>query len=268
MTVQNEIMVLSPPSFETLLHLAYDRLRPLLNRWCLRDVRLHTEQDTDDVMQTVCVKLMQNSVTGYFLRENTAYTTERNATSFAAWVTLLAHNVERDFARAAARKAARERGMEPEEEAFFLDASTLPDESREYTEELLNAAFEVVLNADMQVYKVLTWVANSLYMLHTAAKAKDAKTALVATFSDMTLYQMRDLLFQASAQITWLRVSPAQKQRIACKLAEPYDAERCYGQVKYADFFMKKGGKATVCDWVSRMNERIKRVMMNDTSNS
>jgi hypothetical protein len=51
-------------------------------------------------------------------------------------------------------------------------------------------------------------------------------------------------------------------------LDAPYDRQRCYGHVKYREFFMKKGGKATISDWVNRMNSMIKRVTAHEASNS
>ena len=38
--------------------------------------------------------------------------------------------------------------------------------------------------------------------------------------------------------------------------------------MKYSEFFMKKGGKATISDWVNRMNNMIKRVMSDEACNS
>ena len=73
---------------------------------------------------------------------------------------------------------------------------------------------------------------------------------------------MKNALFKVGGRISWLGISEHRKKRIEEALAKPYkDENRALGEVTYKELFMKKGGKATISDWVNRMNEMIKRVM-------
>ena len=79
---------------------------------------------------------------------------------------------------------------------------------------------------------------------------------------------MRDILVNAAGRLPWLSLSMEQKKRIDRQLALPFDGGKTYGETTYSTFFMKKGGKATISDWVNRMNERIRRVLANEASDS
>ena len=41
-------------------------------------------------------------------------------------------------------------------------------------------------------------------------------------------------------------------------LAAPFSKDVRYGDMVYADFFMKKGAKASISDWVNRINSGLK----------
>ena len=122
-----------------------------------------------------------------------------------------------------------------------------------------------MLNADVQVYKILTWVAQCLYMLEHNITKIAATTDMVECFSQKTLFEMRDMLFQWAEQIPWLHITQAQRDKIEAQLQVKSSDGKSYGEMCYSAFFMKKGGKATISDWVNRMNHLIHRVVKNGT---
>lgn len=264
--IRQEILIQTPPSYTTLLRLVYERLRPTVARFCRQDMRMEGDSHTDDVMQAVCVRLLQTVVPRYFLRAGTEAAGSTDADAFAAWIVTVAHNVQRDYAQAEYRRRVRELPLAEEAENFLPDEDTRQDGEAEYAGELLCRAYAVVLQADAQVYKVLTWLAYSLFMIEADLSGKESKAAVCRAFSGKTLYEMRDILISASAKLPWLSLSKEQKARIDIQLEKPFDGQKTYGETTYSTFFMKKGGKATISDWVNRMNEQIRRVLANEAS--
>jgi len=79
------------------------------------------------------------------------------------------------------------------------------------------------------------------------------------SFEDRTLREMRDMIYGASEELPWLMIDKRSRERIESELLKPYDRDRLMGDIKYREFFMKKGSAESVSDWVSRMNAVIKR---------
>ena len=74
----------------------------------------------------------------------------------------------------------------------------------------------------------------------------------------MTLSEMWTSVTAASARIPWLRISADADARLRKMLAVPFSKDVRYGDMVYADFFMKKGAKASISDWVNRINSGLK----------
>lgn len=160
------------------------------------------------------------------------------------------------------------RGFEENEEKNIPDRSDESAELRELRTERLARAFTIVLDSDSTVYKVLTWMAQSIFIVNfDVTKIKSTELVLTA-FEQKKLYDMRDMVFFASRSLSWINITAKQSARIESALAAPYHDGRRYGDVKYCEFFMKKGGKATISDWVNRMNNVIKRVIEYETLDS
>jgi hypothetical protein len=100
---------------------------------------------------------------------------------------------------------------------------------------------------------------------------------------------MRDYVYAHDKKLKWLDISEEQKRYIDDALNATYDERELdeedeestsvsessqdkmknekaenrrplvWGDVKYATFFMKKGGKASVSDWVNKINKMIRR---------
>ena len=129
-----------------------------------------------------------------------------------------------------------------------------PDESTD----MLRAAFERVLDMDVQVYKIITWVAQAVLILSADVTKIRSNELLISAYAQMTLAEMWTSVTAASARIPWLRISADADARLRKMLAAPFSKDVRYGDMVYADFFMKKGAKASISDWVNRINSGLK----------
>lgn len=81
---------------------------------------------------------------------------------------------------------------------------------------------------------------------------------MIRAYEHMTLSEMWASVTAASARIPWLKISTAADDRLRKMLAAPFSKDVRYGDMVYADFFMKKGAKASISDWVNRINSGLK----------
>ncbi len=130
------------------------------------------------------------------------------------------------------------------------------DKDLEYKRERLAEAFDIVLDSDCKIYKVLTWLAMSLFIIKYDIKRSESSAIVVTAFSDKTLFDMRDVLLKMVQRIDWITINKQQLDKINTALNAEYRGYKI-GQFRYSDFFMKKGGKASISDWVNRMNRLI-----------
>lgn len=263
-----ELLHAQPASFTMLCSIAEKTLRPSVRRWCAADADLAGQEFEDDIMNEIHIRLIKTCVSSFLLRQGVDAPVNADPVGFKNWMFKVALNIKRDFSNQVRKVTMHTRPVGEEED---LPAPAEADPQTQLTdahEERLCRAFAIVLGADVQVYKVLTWMAQCLFILEQDITRIRSNELLLETFQRKTLFEMHEALLQAADQISWLQISEAQNQRLLKALNTPYDDVRVFGAVQYSEFFMKKGGKATISDWVNRMNSMIKRVMANEALNS
>ncbi len=178
------------------------------------------------------------------------------------------------------------------------DPADIYDEKikNESVRELVRECFDIVIDSKIAVYKILTWLALSLVMLNLDETKIKSTDAVVEQLKNKTLFQMRDFIYAYDQKLTWLDLSEEQKKKIDNALNAPYNKKddestdsqsvekltelqssdgkgevgnrpQTWGDVKYGSFFMSKGGKASVSDWVNKINKTIKRRVAYETLN-
>lgn len=262
-----QLMDESNVKFDMLCSIADKILRSTVVHWCANDPSLCGKQLEDDIMQEIYIRLIKTCKSSFLLRNGVDGEINNVPDGFKSWLFKVALNIKRDYANAVRNRGFKERGFtDGEEETFAADS-----DSAEYTEErceLLKAAFEIVLNSDNKVYKVLTWIAQCLFVLEFDITKIQSNGMIIDRFSTKTLREMYMIVLDSSKRIPWIVISARQQSKIEAQLAKPWTDGRVYGQVRYDEFFMKKGGKATISDWVNRMNNLVKRVVRDEASNS
>lgn len=245
-------------SFDMLSHIAQKTLYPYVRKLCCQDPNLCHQNLAEDIMQEIHLRLMMTTVTGFLLnREDGALNDDPDG--FRAWMYKVATNRARDFAKQIRTRQFRQ--VDPQ----ALETVAVYDPAPEMHEESvtqLKKAFAIVLSANVRVYKVLTWLAQSVYFLEQDTSRIDSNAQLIAEFENKTLREMYDMILLSSARIPWLQVTQRQHHKIMADLDKPWKGEQTYGQTCYKEFFMKHNGevsgKKSISDWVNRMDELVK----------
>ena len=145
----------------------------------------------------------------------------------------------------------------------FLSVSDHDAEDAREREERLAQAVDIVLSADAGVHKVLTWLAQLIFILQHNITKIESNRLLIASFENKTLYEMYDMILLAARDIPWFAVTDKQNDRIMAALRKKRRGGCTYGETKYREFFMShngvKSGKKSISDWVNRMNTTIQR---------
>ncbi len=247
-------------SYDVLCRMAENHLKGLVIRWCKSDEALCGRGYEDDVMQEIQLRLIQKTVTYFLLKDGPDNPVNDDPEGFRKWMIVLAKNVVKSYSN---RVRSTDFNTTKIDDS---DISTEPDYSYEDEQDRidrLKEAFNIVVSADAGVYKVLTWLAQIIFIIeYDVSKIKSAEI-IVKEFSDKTLYEMYDMVMKASEKTKWLEFSEKQRKRIQNELKKTRDNGILYGETKYSDFFMKSSGKTSgkksVSDWTSRMNAMIRR---------
>ena len=248
----------SHPSFDTLCAIAEKTLRSRVRYWCATDSALAGKKLEDDIMQEIFLRLIKTTVTGFLFRKENNGEINNDPDGFKSFMFTVAERIKIDTANAERKRDSRTRGFIDGEEEKIPDESG--DGGDEYRRERLAEAFNIVLESDAGVYKVLTWLAQSLFIIELDITKIRSNDAIISAFSEKTLFEMRDTVLEFAKKVDWITVSDEQIKRIN-KALNAAAGDKRTGDIKYKDFFMKKGGKATISDWVNRMNKMIESRM-------
>lgn len=257
----DELLYHEPISFDMLCHIAEKTLKPSVVNWCRSEDCLRGRGYEDDIMQEIHLRLIKTTVDYFLLRDGINEPFNNNPEGFEDWMFRVADNLKRDFAN-----RIRNRDFKTEDindpaigEISFDDYD---DNSEEHIERL-KQAFSIVLSSDVSVYKILTWLAQFVFILDENITKIKSNELIIAAFEDKTLYDMYFMLLNASKKIPWLTVTKEQNEKILLALRKNRDGNVSYGETKYKNFFMKHNGevsgKKSISDWMNRMNDMIKR---------
>ena len=246
--------------FDMLCQIAEKTLTPAVKRWCADEPCLKGRNYENDIMQDIHIRLMKTVITGFLLRENVDGPYNNDPEGFEDWLFTVAVNLKRDFANAV---RGRDFKTDDLDDYQYLTAPDNGVEAELERIEKLKQALNIVLGANVGVYKVLTWLAQFVFVLDMGITKIQSNECILAAFEDKTLYQMYDMLLLASRQIPWMEITDRQHTQIVTALGKKWDAEHTYGETQYKAFFMKHNGeisgKKSISDWVNRLNTMIQR---------
>lgn len=257
----NELLYKDPISFDMLCQIAEKTLRPSVVNWCKTEECLHGRGCEDDIMQEIHLRLMKTTVDYFLLRDDIEGPYNNDPEGFENWIFLVAKNIKRDFAN-----KIRNRDFKTDDIDDPAIGDILTDDYEEDTEENLDRlkrAFSIVLSSDVGIYKVLTWLAQFIFILEYDISKIKSNELIITAFENKTLYDMYDMILTASNKIPWIVITREQNEKILDALRKKRTGNVSYGESKYKDFFMKHNGelagKKSISDWMNRMNDMIKR---------
>lgn len=248
------------PSFDMLAYIAEKTLRSFVIARCMQDSRLRGRDYDGDIMESIHLRLQKTIIDYFLLRDDIETPYNDNPSGFQSWLFTVASNIIKDFAARIAREDERIVNIDD----FHPDTPN-PNHSEDMDEhrERLKKAFCIVLSSDVKVYKVLTWIAQFLFIISDDVTKIESNDLIIEAFEKKTLYDMYGMILEASCEIPWIEVTPEQNEKIVSALNKEFKDGVTYGQSTYGMFFMKNGkspdGKKSISDWVNRMNDIIRR---------
>ncbi len=258
--IVNEILVQEPSSFDTLYAVATRVLRGRV-RSCCRGANKRYEED---LMAEICIELQNDIVTQFLCNQNAVDGVNYDPVGFRKWLFTYANRRICDFFRA------RKRDKKNKTACNAMIADEADDVKTYHMRQgqiaMLMESFDYVLELDMAIYKKLTWLLTSLLVLGGGFDKKDTSAFIEKTYSQYPLYIMWDTCLTMMQEIYWIRITASQRKTVENELSSLTPrGDITYGESRYEEFFMTKGGRATVSDWVYRINTELKRELGNDT---
>lgn len=263
--IVSELLEGETSKLTTLCTVAEKLLRKRVHEWYVNEPCLFESATIDehDLMQEILARLVRVSVSSFLLRNGVDGPINNDAVGFEKWMFTVAGNVKKDIANKERAKWLMTKYITDHEENTIADPNSFSVSIVNQAEIIdnLNKSFSAVLNSDTEAYKKLTWLAHSLFMLNLDVDKIQSKKLVLIAFENKTLFDMYDMVFYAAKKVSWLKIAESQKERLEDALEKSFDDARVLGDVRYHELFMKKGGPATISDWVHKMNKLVKRAV-------
>ncbi|MBQ8697224.1 MAG: sigma-70 family RNA polymerase sigma factor [Clostridia bacterium] len=256
-------LLLDEPKFDMLCVIARKQLEPMLEKMCTRFFGSSSTGHADDLVQEISLHLMVVTVPHFLLKDVPTGAINNDPDGFCAWMTTVAKRKCVDFAR----KENKRLGMAVDIDDL-LQYLSVEDSYGMFDEDdgipTLRAALKEVLSWDVAIYKTLTWMAYFVFMLAFDVSAKGSGDIILKNFEDRTLREMFAMIILVAKSRTWLELSAKQHARIVRALSEPWTDGRPYGEVRYGDLFMSKGGRSSISDWINKLNTKLRKMELSD----
>ena len=204
---------------------------------CLRDRAVE-----EDIFQDVYIRVWTHAFRILFTDEGL----NADPVVFARWLATVTKNRINDYIRRAsgqdARTEVRRRGADGQDEDPFLRVDR-------------------VMGKGSSLHIDLAWLAYMLLVLTEGAERGKASGLVALRYGDLTLREMYQAVVWDAHTVSWMRISSAALEQMRSRLLEKDEKGVMYGRAVFSSFFMKKGGAASVSDWVNRVNGRIRKIL-------
>lgn len=260
--IVNLIMTGDEESMPLMCTLVEDLYKFLSYRHLAHIGKQKLEDASDDIQQSVYVKIFNSVVLNFFKKEDFDINHEDAPKRFVNWLIKVMYNEIIDYFK-------KDRDMVDIDDSFIenqlVDPRNETLENEEHLEcvEHLKKATSIVLSSNIGVYKVLTWMAHSIVMVGSDVTKKESNHMILSSFEHMTLNDMYKVILVASEKIPWLTLTEEQNERIIIALKKIFEGNMTYGETTYGTFFMKNNGEVSglksISDWINRINNIIRR---------
>lgn len=258
----DELVVQKPTKYHMLCQISLEFLGPKVDAWCRSNEVLRGRGYEEDILQEIVAHLLTVTVDKFFLSkdENGKEKYPRNPGTFGMWLKTVALHKLADFAKEVGEQ---DNLTTPISDEILPDSISMEGMDEEDTVALLREAFSIVLASNASIYKILTWLAQSMMILNYDLNRIKARDMVIELFEEMTLADMYTMILMAADQVQCLKITDQQHEKIFAALKKSWDQEHTYGETSYKTFFMKYRGeispKKSISDWVNRMDEEILR---------
>lgn len=235
-------------------------VRPAAEAWCNKYGN-RGKFTPDEILQDVYLRVSKKCITHFFLRNGANEAPNRDPLQFAKWVAKIYINIRHDTVKRYLNYIQRYCPVDEErEDYYFFETSNISDvEEVCSNRQEVSMLFDIVMDMDTAVHKKLTWFGLYLITFTYGITKIEATRLLVSLCGDKTLYQMRQILVGYAQSLVWLDITDDEVRKIDDALDKDYDHARKVGDAQYKEFFMKKGGRASVSDWVNKLNDALRQ---------
>lgn len=248
----------SPAARYDMLFAVADRiLQPKVRYLCFNNRALRGKQLEEDIMQEIKTRLFLTCHTLFLFRDGEL---NDDPDGFKNWMYAVARNIVLDHAKKEGRHMDREKELDAPDMERVPDPKGSPSDLTERKDEAMKSlrrSFQIVLDSGSRAYIVLTWIAFCVFSIVHDAPKLQTEDMLLEAFESRTLREMYETVLRASDRFPWMAMSEAQRHRVEAELKLPYRDGRPYGELRYQEVFMKKGGKYSISEWIGRMNKLI-----------
>ncbi len=240
-------------------------LRGFVGRSCYGDMYLRGKQHEEDLMQELKLHFMLR-VANEFLFKDDATEPCMDMQYFKNWLFFVAGNFIINY-RNKLKGYDRDRKLDNKHEGavgrvngfgtevpFPRIESPIEDV---HGADALQEAFDHCWSYKYSVHKPLTWLAQFVLVLSFGATAIEANHIIVETLTDKTLFEVYDTIMTEVQYIQWLEIDVNLTKNIRQRLIKKGKDGKPVGDCVYGSLYMKKGGLASVSDWVNRMTKYI-----------
>ena len=240
--------------------------------------RVKNINDREDLKQEIELKILKNIQIGYFCNDKSG-ADNLQPENFCRWMYTIARHTLCDYYKVTDKRNQMEidvvfndvdcfGGRDLNKENFSSSFSHIEQQCFLTDEtELFFKMYDEVVRMKAPTYKVLSWMIYGLYII---VLGKKAASFVEDHCESMELFDILDHFIKMMIVYTealsenhivhdkkilieeWYNIL---NERL---IEEEYEGQ-AIGNCVYSTFFMKKGGKASVSDWVNRINAKLKK---------
>ncbi len=258
-----EVLFTVPARFDMLAEIIELIAKDKIAYWCATDQDLKNRGYEGDILQLLHLKVMKRVVVDFLMRKGDGQI-NNNPAGFIGWVTTLARTTKCDMADAVRGEDFGTSEM-PEEISQHeeWDETILIEEPVDPIEQL-KEAFRIVINANINIYKIISWLGVSVLMIAQEKTKIQATNILDSEYGRKTLSELFDVIVKVADEIEWLEFTSEEIKKIETAL-EQKNEDKTFGETPFEEFFMvntkteEKNGKKSISDWNYRLNHIVKK---------
>ena len=262
----------NPEDYTSLMLFAKKKFKNKVNRWCQQvETKVGSDME-DDLFQEICVDLCKGTKRRFFCKDDTPFDTTKTLYEFQAWTKTVGVNALKKFIAKNSfwdmivfdnPLGFSENPDEGDDEGSFVDTEDTTDDfeatiERDYFSTKLSKAIRIVFDLKTEPHMVLSWLAVSIVIAAGAYERHEAGKVVDAFFKDDTLYEMFDYIIPLMKNLDWFKISDDELNEQRARLDAVHEKTgKPIGEMKFCEFYQKKGGRASISEWFTRTSGQV-----------
>ncbi len=123
----------------------------------------------------------------------------------------------------------------------------------------LARCLDTILRSKTATHKTVTWIAYQVLVNLHGTSRKETTRWMAKKLENRTLDDIFAMAYRYADRFRWLKLAPYQMELVRDMLNAPTADGRRAGELLYGECFMKKGGRASISDWLNRFQAIMER---------